>query len=314
MLSSRVRVAAGEALLSNSPSDRRPPESRKGFFLMVVKGVPCPRCGSFSAFRYGRQSGRQRWRCRDCGKVFSLRSGTVLSSAKLGGSGIAGMALLMSDDATLRTISDVMGVSPKTAYVWRMKFYKCFAGFVDSVVLSGHIWVDEFYVPVKGAKLIGWDGKAFRGISVNQIAVAAGVDSRGRCFARAIGRGHPSGEAVAAAWAGHIAEGSFMSHDSFHGHAALVREFRLREKATKSTSKFAHRELQPINSFCAMMERNLVVHIGMVDAYLQDYLNWVCFKKAIRRLKKAERIDRIIDQCYKSRATFRSRDRYPDKR
>jgi len=91
---------------------------------------------------------------------------------------------------------------------------------------------------------------------------------------------------LSAAQAGHITEGYFMSRGPFRGHAALARELGLCEKAAESTSKFARRELQPVNLFCAMTERGLVVRIGMAGMCLQDCLSWVCFKKAIGRLKK----------------------------
>lgn len=40
---------------------------------MVCQAKNCPECGSFSFGKYGRQNGRQRFRCKDCGRYF--RSG-----------------------------------------------------------------------------------------------------------------------------------------------------------------------------------------------------------------------------------------------
>ncbi|MQM73883.1 MAG: IS1 family transposase [Pseudoramibacter sp. EUB1.1] len=44
----------------------------------------CPRCGSPEVTRKGRSAdGRQRWRCKSCGRTFSARTGSVRAMSKL---------------------------------------------------------------------------------------------------------------------------------------------------------------------------------------------------------------------------------------
>lgn len=44
----------------------------------------CPRCGSPGVTRKGRGAdGRQRWRCKSCGRTFSARTGSVVATSKL---------------------------------------------------------------------------------------------------------------------------------------------------------------------------------------------------------------------------------------
>src|SRR4051812_33547444 len=47
-------------------------------------GVPtCPHCTSFSTYDCRRPNGAARFRCRGCGKDFSITSGTLFASHKL---------------------------------------------------------------------------------------------------------------------------------------------------------------------------------------------------------------------------------------
>jgi hypothetical protein len=47
---------------------------------------------------------------------------------------------LMLRDSTLETVSEVLGVSSKTAYLWRLKLFSCFAEFQKGSILSGKVW------------------------------------------------------------------------------------------------------------------------------------------------------------------------------
>ena len=46
-------------------------------------GIRCPYCGSTEAVRFGQRNGIQRYRCRgkDCGKMFSDLTGSILSAS-----------------------------------------------------------------------------------------------------------------------------------------------------------------------------------------------------------------------------------------
>lgn len=68
--------------------------------------------------------------------------------------------------------------------------------------------------------------------------------------------------------------------------------------------------MQPINSFCAQIERNFVKHIGGLSKYIQDYLNWIVFKNSLKGLKMNEKIVKLEEVCLKSGVTFKVKDRY----
>ncbi len=43
----------------------------------------CSHCGSLTCYECRRPSGAPRWRCKDCGKDFSITPGTLFASHKL---------------------------------------------------------------------------------------------------------------------------------------------------------------------------------------------------------------------------------------
>ena len=84
----------------------------------------CPRCGHAHVVSKGRdRDGGRRWLCRGCGRTFVASTSTVMSSMKLPREKFRAMANLMLNDVKLEAIIDSVGISSRTAYVWRMKIY-----------------------------------------------------------------------------------------------------------------------------------------------------------------------------------------------
>ena len=43
---------------------------------------------------------------------------------------------------------------------------------------------------------------------------------------------------------------------------------------------------------------------------LQDYLNWIVYKSTINSKNIEEKIEKLVDNCFQSRAIYRMKDRY----
>jgi transposase-like protein len=78
----------------------------------------CVHCGVPSSIRWGAFSGRQRYRCRACGRTFSDLTGTRLAHTKRLGRWPMAL-LLMEEAATLRRTALYAGIHPCTAFRWR---------------------------------------------------------------------------------------------------------------------------------------------------------------------------------------------------
>ncbi len=266
----------------------------------------CPRCGSADVVSYGRaKKKRARMLCKACGRTFSRTTGTVMFSRKLRAEKLAAMVNLMVNDTKLKAIEDSVGITPSTAYLWRMKAYAAARKIRDGAVLSGDVWIDEKLIPVNEGLI--WrrpDGKKPRGISRNQIVVACAVDGEGKRYAEVAGKGHISSLQCLKTYGRHIAKGSTIIHDGIFSHDALAASVGGASKVYKSTTREAHAKLQKVNSFIAEIERFVTVHPGLKSDYLDLYAAWVAFKASLKEGKMDQKIAELLQICEETPAEF----------
>ena len=105
----------------------------------------CPYCHGKCLKKYGKEHGRQRWACANCGRTFSDRTRTILHSSKLKPSQIRRLVSMLSDGATLRQAAHQAHVSLQTALLWKRKMQGIPEN-AGNTVLSGEVWVDHAYI------------------------------------------------------------------------------------------------------------------------------------------------------------------------
>ncbi len=84
----------------------------------------CPYCHHNHIKKYGKEHEHHRWMPRDCGKMFSDRTGKVMSSAKLRPSQIRRLVSMLSDGTALRQAAHQAHVSLQTALLWKRKMQR----------------------------------------------------------------------------------------------------------------------------------------------------------------------------------------------
>lgn len=271
----------------------------------------CPFCGDSIFKKNGKRNGRQRYKCLSCGKVFSETTKTIFSSAKLGKETLRKLIIMVIDDTKIETIMDVLSISSRTAYMWRMKIYKVAGQMIKNTMLSDVVWLDEKLMPVNKRHLVAKaNGLKYRGQSINQIVVACAIDSNGNKYAEIAGRGHVSSKQCLDSYGKHIAPGSHIIHDGIFSHDKLIKELNATDEIWKSVVKESKKHMQPINAFCAEVERNMVVHMGSRSENLQDYLNWIVFRSTINADNIDEKVTQLESKCFQSKVTYRIKDRY----
>lgn len=278
---------------------------------MLSKGIFCPFCNSKIYKRYGKRNDKQRYKCISCGKIFLETSKTIFSSAKLSKEQLKTLIIMVIDDTKIETIMDVLSISSRTAYIWRMKIYKLAGEIIKETILSNKIWIDEKLIPVNKRYLATKpNGLKYRGQSKNQIVVACGIDINGNKYAEIIGRGHVSSKQCLESYGKHIKPGSYIIHDGVFAHDKLIAHLNSKDEIWKSVVKESKKHMQPINSFCSEIERNLIVHIGSRSENLQDYLNWIVFKSSINSGNIDKKIEELESKCFQFKVTYRIKDRY----
>ncbi len=78
----------------------------------------CPRCEASRVHRWGRFAGRQRYRCRDCGRTFSELTGSPVAYSKRPWLW-ADCVRCLRDGLSIRAAAARLGVHPSTAFRWR---------------------------------------------------------------------------------------------------------------------------------------------------------------------------------------------------
>ncbi len=273
--------------------------------------ITCPNCGGQHYVKAGKTpQGKQRYKCLDCRRRFTSLTPSIFHSQKLKTKTLRRLLALIIRDATVDDMVELLGISSRTAYMWRIKVYKCLENYQNSVILRNNVWIDEFLIPVNRKDLIMNKGKKLRGISVNQLVIAVRIDSNNNRYAKLVGKGHITSKQCLDSYGKHIEKGSHLIHDGIFSHDQLITELELTDEIWKPIIKDAKRAMQPINSFCAQIERNFVKHIGGLSKYIQDYLNWIVFKNSLKGLNMSDKILKLEEVCFKSGITFKVKDRY----
>ena len=84
-------------------------------------GARCPRCDSGRSHRWGSSSGRQRYRCRRCGRTFTDFTGTPIAYLKRTAL-LPAYAACMTRGFSVRRTAREVGMHPATAFRWRHRF------------------------------------------------------------------------------------------------------------------------------------------------------------------------------------------------
>jgi len=100
----------------------------------------CPHCGGVDAYECRRPNGSLRFRCRACGKDFTLTSGTLFASHKLPlRTYLAAVAIFINEckGKSALAISRDLGLSYKACFVLLHKLREAMAGELKDRVIGG---------------------------------------------------------------------------------------------------------------------------------------------------------------------------------
>lgn len=92
---------------------------------LIGKQLPCPHCQSMNHYRYGKDKGSVRFKCKDCKRTFTEYTGTWLSS-------IHKKELVntyieqMHKKKSLNSIARSLHINKKTVIDWRHKILSSF--------------------------------------------------------------------------------------------------------------------------------------------------------------------------------------------
>lgn len=170
----------------------------------------CPDCHSTNISKYGRNGNIRRFKCKDCGKTFTLFTGTILEKAKYHWDVWVEMVYWVLNDFTMEKIQEnleadfgLLGIDHKTVFHWVHKIVHALAE-MPMPKLSGVVQIDETYFreSQKGSQhlvsLVNGEERVARygrrpskyGIMGNEFAnVVVATNFQGYCVSKVAGLG-----------------------------------------------------------------------------------------------------------------------------
>ena len=92
----------------------------------------CPHCNHNHIVKMGKNGTVQKFKCKDCGKMFSVKTNTIFANSNKPISLWKEYIQLMFDGLTLEKISKRLSINIKTAFYWRHKILKVLTNKDDS--------------------------------------------------------------------------------------------------------------------------------------------------------------------------------------
>src|SRR5947207_2828338 len=150
-MSQHFLLSSAAKTLSLAQVFRMTDEQAEAMFRKVrwadTDGAPvCPHCGGLDAYESRRTKGNLRFRCKACGKDFSITSGTLFASHKLPLRGyLAAIAIFCNEvkGKSMLALSRDLGISYKAAFVLLHKLREAMATELRGRVIGGNGKVAE---------------------------------------------------------------------------------------------------------------------------------------------------------------------------
>lgn len=263
---------------------------------LINKQVGCPHCNSLKYYRYGKDKGSTRFKCKGCNRTFTEYSGTWLA-------GLHKKALvndyldLMHEQKSLDKIKSALHINKKTAFDWRHKILSSFQE-VEKQDFNGIIESDETFflqsdkgnkkLKNKGRKRGGTSSK--RGISDDQVAVIVTADRKGTMDLSVATMGRIEKKDIQNAIGSRISKGSILCTDGHVSYKGFAIDGNLSQIVLRADLKQHVKQgiyhIQNVNSLHNRVKKWIdSTFWGVSTKYLQNYMNWFrieqVFKKSI---------------------------------
>lgn len=282
--------------------------------------VCCPRCGSVSIRRDGRDaSGKQRWRCRDCGRRFGRMRRSVLGTSKLDAAVWKKYAECLVDVLTLREAASKCGVSLKTAWFMRIRLLQCLYELLPAfrVGAGNGCQLDECYFsesfsgnhtrnpgfqmprPAKRRGVKGMAGKplhaqARRGISKDKICVLTGVSDTGDFLFDVACRGPLTRVVAESLLEGRVSAGAIVSTDKHKAYPGALREL---EVAVHDSFDARTHKINRINAVHSSLSCFMDNFRGVATRRLELYMAWFKWRWSFSTQNRTDMIELALKQA-----------------
>ena len=215
---------------------------------------PCPRCGSLNT--HDAKHKKMPYRCRDCRKYFSVKTGTVMEGSPI--PLLKWVYAIYLDVTGLKGTSSMklhrdLGITQKSAWFMQQRIREAFA--TDGDMLNGPAEVDESFFGGKEANKHESQRSRARGGVPDKAAVVGAKDREtGQVRAKAVER--TDGETLRGFVRKHVKPGAQVYSDGHSGYAPLDGEYKHKAvQHSAGTYVIEQAHTNGIESFWSMLKR-----------------------------------------------------------
>src|SRR5579863_1308764 len=275
------------------------------------KSPGCVHCGSVEVYKMldpktGKRNKRFLWRCRDCGKQYTVRIGMVCEESRIplrhwcyafwrAGTSKKGVAAL--------EIMRQCQISYKSALFLMNRIRFAMAPDPDAPKLKGIVELDEVYV---GPRKPRHKGTSKRGRGTSKIPVFCAVERGGKLRRRVVA--NVTMETIEGATREEVDRRAHLMSDEFSAYRKIGSEYASHQTVCHATKEYARGEVHvnTAESSHALIRRGLVgIYHNVSGEYLHRYLWQWDFLWNNRKLNDGERSTLAIQSAEGRRLMYK---------
>ncbi|KQL18390.1 IS1595 family transposase [Cytobacillus solani] len=251
-------------------------------------GFECPHCSSEHVVRFGKYNGRQRFRCKCCGKTFTDTTNTVLYHTRKGNEWIT-FVDCMFRGYSLRKSAEIVGVTWVTLFYWRHKLLNALKQ-LDVEHFEGIVEIDETYflysqkgqlgITERKSRKRGGKSK-HRGISHEQVCVLVARDRTKATVSKVACMGRIVKPKVDDLIGSKLSKENVIVTDAWRAYKTYAKEkglehYRIKSDGGKHVIKGLY-HIQNVNGLHSRLKQWIDRFKGVATKYLDNYLAWFLF-------------------------------------
>lgn len=241
----------------------------------------CKHCQSKRYYRWGYESGMQRYKCRLCGRTYNALTKTPLAKLHKKVQWLTNAEAMLTG-ASVKTTAQMCGVATSTSFRWRHRFLELMKTAKPSC-LKGIVEADETYFlkshkGERGLKLARKRGGSAtkRGLSSEQVPVLVARDRNGRTLSLQLDSVNKA--TLTDALKPVLSPDSVLCTDGKKSYSSVATRCGVLHKKLniKAGVKVLERvyHIQNVNAYDSRLKAWMQRFHGVATKYLQNYLGW----------------------------------------